>query len=61
MTTPPSETIKVNRHRIFCDGGGAALGHPRVFLEMGEKDHVECPYCDRRFVFDKTAAQAEHH
>ena len=61
MTTPPPETIKVNRHRIFCDGGGGALGHPRVFLEMGEKDHVECPYCDRRFVFDKTTAQAEHH
>jgi hypothetical protein len=29
---------------------GGALGHPRVWLEMGEADFVECPYCDRRFV-----------
>ncbi|MBR9825131.1 MAG: zinc-finger domain-containing protein [Alphaproteobacteria bacterium] len=47
---PPSEIIAVKGHRIACDGGGGALGHPRVFLEMGEADFVECPYCDRRYV-----------
>ena len=31
-------------------GGGGALGHPKVFLEMGQGTVVECPYCDRRFV-----------
>ena len=49
MTTPAPETITVNKRRIACDGGGA-LGHPKVFLEMGQDTHVECPYCDRRFV-----------
>ena len=29
---------------------GAALGHPRVFLEIDETGIVECGYCDRRFV-----------
>ena len=33
-----------------CDGVGGALGHPRVWMEMGEDDFVECGYCDRRFV-----------
>ncbi len=47
---PPSEIIVVQGHRIACDGGGGALGHPKVFLEMGEGDFVECPYCDRRYV-----------
>ncbi|MEC9249533.1 MAG: zinc-finger domain-containing protein [Pseudomonadota bacterium] len=47
---PPSEIIATDDHRIACDGGGGALGHPKVFLEMGEGDFVECPYCDRRFV-----------
>ncbi|WP_300553119.1 zinc-finger domain-containing protein [Maricaulis sp.] len=47
---PPSEIIVTSEHRIACDGGGGALGHPKVFLEMGEGDFVECPYCDRRFV-----------
>lgn len=45
-----AEVITVRSHRIACDGIGGALGHPRVFLEMGGAGFVECPYCDRRFV-----------
>ncbi len=52
QTTPPPETIHVNDHRIACDGGDGALGHPRVFLEMGETGEVTCPYCDRLFILD---------
>ena len=36
---PAPETVTVNSTRVACDGasdipGGAALGHPRVFLEI---------------------------
>ena len=47
---PPPEVIVVRSRRVACDGVGGALGHPRVYLEMGEGDYVECTYCDRRFV-----------
>jgi uncharacterized Zn-finger protein len=47
---PAPEVIAVRSKRIACDGVGGALGHPRVYLEMGEASFVECPYCDRRFV-----------
>jgi uncharacterized Zn-finger protein len=51
---PPPETIRVTHRRIACDGTGnglpAALGHPRVFLEIDEHGYVDCGYCDRRFV-----------
>ncbi|MFN3521251.1 MAG: zinc-finger domain-containing protein [Phenylobacterium sp.] len=47
---PAPETVVVRTRRIACDGVGGALGHPRVWLEMGAGDFVECPYCDRRFV-----------
>ena len=46
----PPEIVTVRSHRVACDGIGGALGHPRVYLEMGGADFVECPYCDRRFV-----------
>jgi uncharacterized Zn-finger protein len=49
VTVPPPEEILVGTKRVACDGGGV-LGHPRVYLEMGEDDFVECGYCDRRFV-----------
>lgn len=46
----PPEIIETDKHRVACDGGGGALGHPLVYLEMGEKSEVDCPYCGRRFV-----------
>ena len=51
------ETVRVTTHRVSCDGandirGGAALGHPRVWLEIDERGHVDCPYCDKRFVLE---------
>ena len=45
--------------RVACDGVGGALGHPRVWLEMGEADFVECGYCDRRFVLRVDDEQPE--
>ena len=48
----PPEVIRVTGKRLMCDGGGGALGHPKVYYDMGEDDFVECLYCDRRFVLD---------
>ncbi|MDO1557939.1 zinc-finger domain-containing protein [Brevundimonas sp. 2R-24] len=45
---PQPEVILVDRKRVACDGGGV-LGHPLVYLEMGDNDWAECGYCDRRF------------
>lgn len=50
MPVEVPEVVETDQHRVSCDGGGGALGHPRVWLEMGDEDFVECPYCDKRFV-----------
>lgn len=47
---PQPETVRVHAHRVACDGVGGALGHPRVYLDLGVDGTVDCPYCDRRFV-----------
>jgi len=61
-TLPAPETIEVDETKVACDGakgiGGGALGHPRVYLEMGDEGYIDCPYCDRRFVL---RAGAERH
>jgi NADH dehydrogenase (ubiquinone) Fe-S protein 6 len=51
----PQDIVRTNVRRIACDGasdiaGGAALGHPRVWLEIDERGYVDCGYCDRRFI-----------
>ena len=50
MPVEAPEIIPVDDTRVRCDGGEGPLGHPRVYLEMGDENFVECPYCDRRFV-----------
>jgi uncharacterized Zn-finger protein len=59
VAAEPPEVVIVDDHRMWCDGLGGALGHPRVYLEMGAKGFVECGYCDRRFVLSSNA-HAEH-
>ena len=59
MPVEAPEIIEVERSRVSCDGIGGALGHPRVYLEMGDETFVECPYCDRRFVL-KDGATGHH-
>lgn len=55
VAAEPPEVVMVDEHRVSCDGLGGALGHPRVYLEMGAKGFVECGYCDRRFVLSSHA------
>jgi uncharacterized Zn-finger protein len=49
------ETITVTTPTFSCDGGGGALGHPRVFLKLGEENAIDCPYCGRRYVAAEAA------
>lgn len=44
------KAIVVETDRVPCDGGGGALGHPRVFLTLGEDGKAVCGYCDRIYV-----------
>ncbi|MEM6414920.1 MAG: zinc-finger domain-containing protein [Pseudomonadota bacterium] len=47
---PPPEVIYVDQHRISCDGGGGALGHPKVWYSLRDGE-VTCGYCDRLFIY----------
>lgn len=51
--TQPPETVHITSSRTSCDGG--KLGHPRIYLETGEKEYVDCPYCGKRFIRVKAA------
>ena len=52
------ETIEVKTEVVSCDGGGGALGHPAVYLNLGSKGEVVCPYCSRVFVMMNKQKQA---
>lgn len=49
---PAPETIAVpaDADEVSCDGGGGALGHPKVWYSFDGTDSADCRYCDRHFV-----------
>ena len=57
----PPEIIEVDKPTVACDGGDGALGHPRVFLNMGDAAHIDCPYCGRRYVLKEGAEAGGGH
>ncbi|MGF1462365.1 MAG: zinc-finger domain-containing protein [Maricaulaceae bacterium] len=58
-TLEPPETIMVDTPRVCCDGGGGALGHPRVFYDVGADGAVVCGYCGRRFILKGSPADPD--
>ena len=51
----PIETITVDKRTVACDGG-STLGHPVVYLNLGDDGRIDCPYCGRRFVLKQDTA-----
>ncbi len=54
----PVETVEVENTRVACDGGGA-LGHPLVYLTIGEDRQIDCPYCGCRFTLKDGVSAAD--
>ncbi len=56
MSAKAPETIMVDNDadEVSCDGGGGALGHPKVWYSFDGQNEVRCGYCDRLFI-KKTA------
>jgi uncharacterized Zn-finger protein len=53
----PFEVIYVSTEVVACNGGGGALGHPRVYLNLSAEGKIECPYCSRLFVHESKRGQ----
>jgi len=53
----PVEVIFVDKKKISCDGANHKplnkSNHPLVYLDMGNKDGIVCPYCSCYFTTKK--------
>ena len=49
----PVEILETESTTVACDGGGGALGHPKVFLQICNQNEIECPYCGRIYKYRK--------
>lgn len=46
---PEIIVVEKSADGVSCDGGGGALGHPKVWYTFDGQPTVECGYCDRLF------------
>ena len=49
MEAPEIVEVDEKTQRVACDGGGGAVGHPKVYLALDADGQVDCPYCGRRY------------
>ena len=42
----------VKSKKINCAGIGGSLGHPKVYLDMGNLNEIRCPYCSKLFILE---------
>ncbi|VDL59891.1 unnamed protein product [Hymenolepis diminuta] len=45
-SVPPK---KVTERIVSCDGGGGALGHPKVYINLDKPGAHTCGYCGLRY------------
>lgn len=55
-SAPEIITVPDDVDEVSCDGGGGALGHPKVWYSFDDGDIAECGYCDRLFVKERASA-----
>lgn len=51
--------IRVGVREFACIGESPPQDHPHVYLDMGERDTIRCPYCGTRYRHDSRLAPSE--
>ncbi|MGL9725340.1 MAG: zinc-finger domain-containing protein [Wolbachia sp.] len=48
--------VRVNKKKVCCHGDEDDEGsaHPLIYLDMGDEEKIDCPYCDKAFIYDCT-------
>lgn len=51
--------IRVGTKEFKCVGATPPQDHPHIYLDMGERDAIVCPYCSTLFRFDLRLGPSE--
>jgi len=46
------EEIRIGAREFNCIGVSPPHDHPHVYIDMGDKDTILCPYCATRYRYD---------
>lgn len=49
---PGVASIRIGAREFHCIGASPPQDHPHIYLNMGERDELPCPYCGTLYRFD---------
>lgn len=55
---PAAPEIRIGAREFHCIGALPPFDHPHVYLNMGARTEILCPYCATRFRFDPALGPA---
>ena len=50
--------IRIGAREFKCIGVSPPHDHPHVYIDLGEREAIRCPYCATRFRFDRQLAHS---
>ena len=51
--------IRIGAKEFKCIGAAPPHDHPHIYLDMGERNSLVCPYCSTLFRFDPQLGPSE--
>ncbi|MDC9701439.1 MAG: zinc-finger domain-containing protein [Alphaproteobacteria bacterium] len=52
-------SIRIGAEKFQCIGAPPPFDHPHIFLNMGKKKEIICPYCSTRYQHDPALSEYE--
>ncbi|MBN8827696.1 MAG: zinc-finger domain-containing protein [Sphingobacteriia bacterium] len=52
--------IYVNSKAVSCEGENPKIGHPKIYMNMGEAIEATCPYCSMKFILENHNNEKNH-
>jgi len=53
------DSIEIGVREFKCTGASRPHDHPHVYLDMGDEDHIVCPYCSTLYRLNEALAPDE--
>lgn len=49
--------MRIGAKEFECTGASPPHDHPHVYLDMGQDNHIVCPYCATLYHYDEKQAE----
>ncbi|MEJ8475529.1 zinc-finger domain-containing protein [Roseibium algae] len=53
------DSVAIGAREFMCIGAKPPFDHPHIFLDLGDRSEIICPYCSTLYKYDETLQATE--